>query len=192
MTRQEAFQTLQVYTKAQNLIRHHLATEAAMRAIARVYAARTKRFVNEEEWGLAGLLHDADYEITRKTPQRHTLYLEEKIGKIVPKDVMYAIKAHNYRYTGVQPIRAMDWALYTCDELTGFIIACALVQKEKKLIMVTTDSVIRKMQDQSFAKSVDRQQILVCEKMLGFTLKEYVGVVLSAMQAVAIDLGFEA
>lgn len=191
MTRQDAFQTLQVYTKSTPLIRHHLAVEASMRALARVYAGRKKGFVNEESWGLVGLLHDADYELTRKHPEQHTIYLEGKIGKIVPADVMYSIKAHNVRYTGIRPITAMDWALYACDELTGFIVMCALEQKEKRLSLVTTGTVITKMENSSFAKSVDRAQILSCEQMLGFSLKEFVGVVLSAMQSVAIDLGFE-
>ncbi len=191
MTRQEALQTLQVYTKAPNLLRHHYAVEAAMRAVCKVYNARTKAFVNEEAWALAGLLHDADYELTRNTPEKHTLYLEEKIGKVLPKDVMYAIKAHNYKYTGVVPQSAMDWALYTCDELTGFVIACALVQKDKKISSVTVEKVIKKMQDTSFAKSVDRSQIIACEEKLGFPLREYIGIVLAAMISIAVDLGFD-
>ena len=191
MIRPEALQTLQVYTKAPNLIRHHLAVEAAMRAIAKVYNARTHGFVNEEAWALAGLLHDADYELTRSAPKKHTFYLEEKIGKILPPEVMYAIKAHNYKYTGLPPKSAMDWALYTCDELTGFIIMSALAQKNKRLLMVTVDLVLRNMQDQGFAKNVDRTQILLCEERLGIPIREFVGIVLASMQAIAIDLGFE-
>lgn len=190
MTRQEALQTLQVYIKTQNLIRHHLAVEAAMRAICRVYNAKTHAYVNEEAWALSGLLHDADYEITRNTPEKHTLYLEEKIGQILPKEVMYAIKAHNYKYTGLVPQSPMDWALYTCDELTGFIIASALVQKNKQISSVTVDFVIKKMQEKSFAKSVDRAQILLCEQRLSFPIQEYIGIVLIAMQDIATDLGF--
>ena len=191
MTRPEALQTLQVYTKAPNLIRHHLAVEAAMRAIARLYNARTHGFINEEFWGLTGLLHDADYELTRNTPKKHSLYLEEKIGKILPPEVMYAIKAHNYKYTGLPPKSPMDWALYTCDELTGFIIMSALSQKNKRLLTVNAEMVLKNMQDQNFAKNVDRTQILLCEGQLGIPIREYVGVVLASMQAIAIDLGFE-
>lgn len=192
MTRQDALQTLQVYTKDQSLIRHHYAVEAAMIAICRVYNAKTKAFVNEDWWAITGLLHDADYEITRNTPEKHTLYLEERLGNTLPKEVMYAIKSHNYKYNGVVPTSAMDWALYTCDELTGFIISCALKLKEKRLNLVTADMVISKMADQKFAKSVDRSQIVACEQKLGFTLKEYIGITLAAMQAIAIELGFEA
>lgn len=191
MTRQEALQTLQLYTKAPNLLRHHYAVEAAMRAICKVYNAQTHALVNEEVWALAGLLHDADYELTRKTPERHTLFLEEKIGKILPPEVMYAIKAHNYKYTGVAPTTAMDWALFTCDELTGFIVASALIQKDKKLSSVTVDFILKKMQDKSFAKSVDRSQIMACEEKLGFPIRVYIGIVLGSMLAIAQDLGFD-
>lgn len=192
MTRQEALQTLQVYTKSPNLIRHHYAVEAAMKGIGRLYASKYQKFVNEEQWGLAGLLHDADYELTRSTPERHTFYLEERLGKVLPKEVMYAIKAHNYQHTGCQPATAMDWALFACDELTGFIIICTLESKEKKLSYLTVDTVLKKIQDQSFAKNVDRSQILSSEAKLGMPIREFVGIVLSSMQAIAIDLGFEA
>ncbi len=191
MTRQEAIQTLQVYTKAPNLIRHHLAVEAAMRAICRVYAAKTRKAENEESWAIAGLLHDADYELTRSHPEKHTLYLEEKIGNVLSKDVLSAIKAHNYRFTGIPPQTSMDWALYTCDELTGFVISCALSQREKKLNTVTVDMVIQKMQDSNFAKNVDRAQIVICEEKLGFPIREYTAIVLSAMQQITQSLGFE-
>ena len=191
MTRPEAIQTLQVYTKSPNLIRHHFAVEIAMRAICRVYGAKSHAYINEEFWALTGLLHDADYEITRNDPKRHTLYLEEKIGSVIPKEVMYAIKAHNYSYTGVVPQSAMDWALYTCDELTGFVIACILSQKVKTVSTVSIDMILQKLQDTSFAKSVDRAQIVACEEKLGFPIREYIGIVLGAMQSIATDLGFE-
>lgn len=193
MTRPEALQTLQVYTKSPNLIRHHLAVEISMRAICRVFGAKTHAYIKEEDWALAGLLHDADYELTRNDPNKHTLYLEEKIGSVLPKEVMYSIKAHNYNYTGLVPQTAMDWALYTCDELTGFVIAVTLAQKQKqKLIsLVTVEMVLRKMQDTNFAKSVNRAQIVACEEKLGFPLKEYIGIVLGAMQSIAKELGFE-
>lgn len=192
MTRQEAFQTLQVYVKSPNLIRHHLAVEAAMRAICKNYSARTKNQLNEEAWGITGLLHDADYELTRNTPEKHTLYLEERLSNSLPKEIMYAIKAHNYKYTNVPPISPMDWALYTCDELTGFVIAAALVQKDKKISSVTVEFIQRKLKEESFAKSVDRAQIYACEQSLKIPLSTYIGIVLAAMQAIATDLGFEA
>lgn len=191
MTRQEALQTMQTYVKTPNLYRHHLAVEAAMKAICRYHSLRTHTINNESSWALAGLLHDADYELTRNAPEKHTLYLEERLGKIIPKEVMYAIKAHNYKYTKTPPKSPMDWALYTCDELTGFIIAAALVQKDKKLSSVTVEFVLKKLNEPSFAKSVDRTQIMVVEQALKIPIAEYIKIVHGAMLAIAIDLGFE-
>lgn len=192
MTREEAYQTLTVYTKSQDLIRHHLAAEVAMKTIAKfIIDNQNKKNIDIEEWGIVGLLHDADYELTRNTPERHTLLLEEKIGATLPADVMHAIKAHNYKYTGVELESLMDWAMYTCDELTGFVIACALIQKDREISSVTSDFVIKKMKESSFAKSVDRNQINLCEEKLNISLFEYVGIVLNAMKEISPDLGFE-
>jgi len=189
MTRDEAYQTLTVYTQSQNLIRHHLAAEAAMRAIAKYLTDRTRIPYDEDEWGITGLLHDADYELTRKTPERHTLYLEEKLGKQIPERIMHAIKAHNYNFTQVKPVTTLDWAIYTCDELTGFIVACTLVIPDKKLKSVTVDFVLKKMQEKSFAKSVNREQIKMCEETLEIPLREFVRIVLTVMQKIDGELG---
>lgn len=191
MTRQEAFQTLQVYTKSQNLIRHHLATEAAMKAIGQRLIERKVPDIDLEMWGITGLLHDADYEMTRNDPASHTLVLEDKLRDVLPPEVIHAIKAHNYKYTGIQPRSYMDWALYACDELTGFVIACALIVKGKKIGNVDVDFIMKKMQERSFAKSVDRQQIYSCDTMLGFMVPDFIQIVLNAMTAIANDLGFD-
>lgn len=189
MTRDGAYQTLTVYTQSQNLIRHHLAAEAAMRSLADFFAKKTGQFIDVEKWGITGLLHDADYEITRKTPAKHTLYLEEKLGEQIPEDIMYAIKAHNYAYTKIEPKSLLDWALYCCDELTGFIVACTLVLPDKKIKSLTVDFVLKKMEDNSFAKSVNREQIRLCEKSLGIKLYDFIQIVLSSMQAIDTSLG---
>lgn len=189
MTRDGAYQTLTTYVQSQSLIRHHLAVEASMRTLAQYFSKTKNHFIDPEEWGITGLLHDADYELTRKTPEKHTLYLEEKLGDQIPEKTMYAIKAHNYAYTKVEPISLMDWALYTCDELTGFIVACTLVQQDKKIKSVTVDFVLKKLDDLSFAESVNREQIKLCEKSLGVTLPEFVQIVLTCMQSIDEELG---
>lgn len=188
MTRDGAYQTLTVYTQSQNLIRHHLAVESAMRSLAQ-YLSKTKgQYFDPEEWGIAGLLHDADYELTRNHPEKHTLYLEEKLGEQIPEKIMHAIKAHNYAYTKVEPISFMDWALYCCDELTGFIVACTLVLPDRKIKSVTVEFILKKMDDLSFAQSVNREQIKLCEKSLGIKLSEFIQIVLSSMQAIDSEL----
>ncbi len=189
MTRESAYQTLTVYTQSQSLIRHHLAVEAAMRALAVSFSQQTNIPQNEEEWGITGLLHDADYELTRKNPEKHTLYLEEKMKDQIPPHIMHAIKAHNYAYTKIEPKTPMDWALYTCDELTGFIVYCALKLSDKKLTDLNADIVFQKLQDASFAENVPRAQIYQCEKSLGIPIKNFIQIVLSSMQAIDSKLG---
>lgn len=189
MTRDGAYQTLTVYTQSQNLIRHHLAAEAAMRSLANYLSQTKNQYFDPEEWGMTGLLHDADYEITRHTPEKHTLYLEEKLGEQIPEKIMYAIKAHNFAYTKVEPISLMDWAMYCCDELTGFIVACALVTPSKKLKDVTVEFVLKKMEDSSFSRSVNREQIRLCEKSLAISLNDFIQIVLFAMKSIDAELG---
>ncbi len=189
MTRDGAYQTLTVYTQSQNLIRHNLAVEAAMRTLAKYLSTVKNQYFDTEQWGITGLLHDADYELTRKTPEQHTLYLEEKLGEQIPPEIMYAIKAHNFAYTKVEPISLMDWSLYTCDETTGFIVACALVLPDKKLKSVTVEFVIKKMEDLSFASNVNRDQIKLCEKSLNIPLPEFTKIVLTSMQSIDSELG---
>lgn len=191
MTRQEALQTLQFYTKSQALIRHHLAVEAAMKAVAQKLIERSGQGINIDTWGLVGLLHDADYEITRKTPEKHTLYLEEKLGNVLAQDVLQAIKSHNSKYTKVHPRALMDWALYAIDELTGIIITLTLQQKEKKIHSVSSIAVLNYINSKSFERSPMRAQIVSCETELRMPIAEFVGVVLLSMQAIANELGFE-
>jgi len=163
--------------------------ESAMRAIGDYIAKKKNTYIDLEKWGVTALLHDADYELTRKHPEQHTLYLEEKMGDQIPPDIMYAIKAHNYAYTKVEPISMLDWALYTCDELTGFIDACVLDSKSKKIHDLTPDIILEKLLDSSYTKSVNRDQIYLCEKSLGIPIRDYVQIVLSSMQAIDTELG---
>ena len=126
MTREEALGLVKSLIKNKNLVKHHLAAEACMRALARHFGE------DEEIWGLVGLLHDADYEITEKDPERHTL----ELGKIlrekgVDEAVIRAAQSHSDS-SGVPRDTLMAKALYACDELTGLIVAAALVHPDKK------------------------------------------------------------
>jgi len=160
-----------------------------MRALCSYLIKSKGTALDIEQWGITGLLHDADYELTRKHPEQHTLYLEEKLGEQIPPEIMYAIKAHNYAYTKVEPKSPLDWALYTCDEMTGVIDACALDLKDKKIDNLTVNDVIEKLSNPKFAKTVNRTQINLCEKALGIPLPEFIQIVLSSMQAIDTELG---
>lgn len=183
MTRDEAHKILTDLIKNQNLVKHHLATEAVMRALA-------KRFREDENrWELVGLLHDADYELTKDNPEKHTLVLEERIGKDLEPDIMRAIKSHNKEYSGVEPQSKMEWAIYTCDELTGLIVAAALIHPDKKLNSIDADFILRRFDEASFARGADRKRITPCEEKLGIPLKEFIEIALKAMQDISSELG---
>ena len=188
MTRDDAYQILHSLVKNENLIKHHLAAEAAMKAL---YKRLTPTPIPQEEeaWGIVGLLHDADYELCKNHPERHTLILEEKIGDKLDPKLMHAIKSHNWQNNGVVPKTRLDWSIYCCDELTGLIIAATLIHPEKKLGLLTVDFVMNRFNEPSFAKGANRAQILMCEKELMIPLPEFVEIVLKAMQEISSELG---
>jgi len=161
-----------------------------MRALAQKLISRGEQSIDIEAWGLTGLLHDADYEITRKTPQKHTLYLEEKLGSVLPTEVLHAIKSHNSTLTNTTPETLLDWGLLTVDELTGVIINISLQQKNKAIRIITTDMVLNYMNEKQFINSPIRTQIYQCETKLQIPIREFVGIVLPSMQSIANELGF--
>lgn len=183
MTREEAYKLVTDWTENKNLVKHMLAVEAEMRALARHLGE------DEEQFGLAGLIHDADYEKYPKEHPRKTLEELKKRG--APEWLVNAVEAHAWKYNGMtrEPETKLEWALYTCDELSGFIIACALVRPDKKLSSLTVESVLKKWSEKSFAAGVHRPQIELCEEKLGIKLKEFISICLKALQDISGDLG---
>ncbi len=187
MTREQAYTILTSLIKNQNLLKHHLACEAIMGSLCKSLNVKADEELIKK-WKLTGLLHDADYELTREQPYRHTLELEERIGKELPPDVLYAIKAHNFGYSGAEPKSLMDWSLYCCDELSGLIIAAALVHPDKKLSGLTVDFVQRKFDEKKFAEGANRTQIKMCETKLNIPLDQFIRICLNAMQNISSSL----
>lgn len=183
MNRDQGYNLLTEMVKNQNLIRHGLAVEAIMRSLA-------KRFnEDEEEWGIVGLLHDADYEVTDKDPKRHTLEISRRLKELgVSERITSAIQAHSDE---IKPNRenSLERSVYAADELSGLITACALVRPEKKLSAVSVESVMKKFKSPSFAAGAKRENILTCEKDLNIPLEEFVKIALEAMQSVSESLG---
>src|SRR4051794_23468774 len=123
MTRAAAYEILTKYIKNPNLIKHCLAAEVTMKALyKRLVPHAHQTGVGEEIWGITGLLHDADYEMSKGYPEKHGLLLFEQ-EQYIPMDIAQAIKSHNYHYTNVMPHDVMDWAITCCDQLTGLIVA---------------------------------------------------------------------
>lgn len=189
-TRQDAWTLMTQYTASESLRRHMLAVEAAMRAYAGKFGG------DEEAWGMAGLLHDFDYEQhpnpeAKANPNEHPLFgsriLEEQ-G--YPDDVIYAIKTHA-SYLNLPRLSLMDKALFAVDELTGMITAAALVRPDKNLYGLEARSVRKKMKDKAFARGVNRDDVVGGAEELGVDLDEHIQFVIEAMRAVAPELGLD-
>ncbi|SHH37287.1 HDIG domain-containing protein [Caloranaerobacter azorensis DSM 13643] len=182
MNRIEALKHVKANIKNKNLIKHMLATEAVMIGLARKFKQ------DEEKWGLAGLLHDIDYEQTANNPEKHSLVgakMLEELG--YDKDIIYAVKVHNDIH-GLERISLMDKALYSSDPLTGLIVAAALILPEKKLSKIDTKFILNRFKEKSFAKGANREQIAAC-KELGLELEEFIEIGLSSMQQISEELG---
>ena len=174
-------------TNKENLIRHLLAVEAAMRGLAERFGG------NIEEWGLLGLIHDADWEKTESNPESHTLFTLEwlKGMGLDAGPFINAIKAHNRKLTKLfgEPDTEMSWSLDCVDELTGFIIAVALVRPEKKLATVDLSSIKKKWKQKEFARAVNRESIEACESKLNIPLDEFISITLRSLQGIADKVG---
>jgi putative nucleotidyltransferase with HDIG domain len=182
MNREDAYALLCEYTESVALRRHMLAVEAAMKA----YAARFGEDV--EKWGIVGLLHDFDYERWPQPPDHPLQGARILADRGYPDDVIYAIKSHA-DYVGDCPrLSAMDKTLYACDELAGFISACALVRPEG-IYGMKAKSVRKKMKQKSFAAAVNRDDIQQGAEELGVDLNEHIQFVIDAMTPHAEDLG---
>ncbi len=192
MNRDDAYELLMQYMKNKNLIKHSLAAEVTMRALYRhLTIEEMQNPETEEKWGITGLLHDIDYERAQATNQldKHGILLFANNEVELPDEIAYAIMAHNYQATKVLPHKPMDWAITTCDQLTGLITACALVRPDKKLASVTEEAVMKKFGQKAFAAGADREVIKLCEEKLDIPLDEFITIALKAMQGIHKDLG---
>ena len=186
ISREKAVEILNRHLKNRNLFRHCLAVEAAMKGLAEYFNE------DKEKWGIVGLLHDGDWEETKNNPQLHTIKMVEwlKEEKEEDKEILRAIFSHNFAHNGQnQPQSKIEWALYTCDELTGLIFATALVMPNRKLALVTVESVLKKFPSKSFAAGVNREQIKMCQEKLGLPLDKFIEIVLRAMKKISYQLG---
>jgi putative nucleotidyltransferase with HDIG domain len=172
------------FTQSDSLRKHALAVEACMRAYARKLGG------DEELWGLVGLLHDFDYE-KYPSPEHHPYKGCEILKERgYSEEVRRAIMSHA-EYSGVARISPMEKALFACDELAGFITACALVKPGKSLAEVEAKSVRKKMKDKAFARSVHREDIVKGAEDLGVDLEEHIAFCIEAMKGIAAELGLE-
>jgi putative nucleotidyltransferase with HDIG domain len=182
--RESAWGLLTEFTQSESLRKHALAVEACMRAYAR------KTGGDEELWGVVGLLHDFDYEkypSLEEHPYKGSEILKERGYS---EEVRRAILSHA-EYTGVARVSPMEKTLFACDELAGFITACALVKPGKSLAEVEAKSVRKKMKDKAFARSVHREDIIQGAADLELDLEEHIVFCIEAMRAISSALGLD-
>jgi len=179
---EEAIQLLNENIKAENMRKHCLASEAVLRAVAK------KLNKNEDEWGIAGLLHDIDVEITNADPYTHGPYAGKILKGKVTDNMLDAIMMHNEVATGKERTTEFQHALAAGETITGLITATALVYPDKKIASVKPKSITKRMKQKAFAASVKRENILECEK-IGIPLNEFAELSLRAMQEINNALG---
>jgi putative nucleotidyltransferase with HDIG domain len=179
-TRDDALALLELWVENEGLRNHMKSVEAAVRFYARAAGE------DEERWGLAGLLHDLDWE---KHPDEHPLRAVEALRERgYPEEVLHAILAHRPDFTGVAPETALDRTLLACDEITGLVTACALV-RPTGIDDLTPKSVKKKMKDKAFAAGVDRDDVRHGVELLGVDLDTHIANVIDAMRQIADELG---
>ena len=188
-TREDAWQLVNEYTQNQNLVRHMLAVEAAMRAYAEKFGE------DPDLWGLVGLVHDFDYErYPDLSVEGHPVVGARLLREWGwPEEIVRGVLAHAGEYTGVLPASTMEKTLVAVDELTGFLVAVALVRPSKDIRDITKiRSVKKKWKDRSFAAAVNREEIEHACQALGVDLwTEHVPLVLEAMKEIAPELGLD-
>ena len=181
--RQSAWELLTEYTQNENLRKHALAVEACLRAYARKYGE------DEEKWGVAGLIHDFDYEKYPNAPDHPLKGSEILKERGYSEEVRQAILGHA-DYTGVPRETRMAQALFACDELAGFITACALVRPDR-LRTLEARSVRKRMKDKAFARGVKREDLRAGAELLGLPLEEHIANVIAFMRSQAEALGLK-
>ena len=188
-TRDDALSLVHEFTASDSLRKHMLAEESAMRAYAE------KKGEDIERWGLAGLIHDFDYErfpnpahsATDEHPAEGVRILR---GRGWPEDILDAILGHA-QYSGVPRLSLMSRTLFAVDELTGLITATALVRPSRSVHEVEAKSVRKKMKDKAFARGVSREDVIQGAEALGVDLDEHIAFVIGAMQRSASALGLQ-
>lgn len=181
-TRDEALEILHEYTKSESLRKHGIAVEAVMKAFAE------KQREDVHKFGLVGLLHDFDYERYPNAPDHPLKGSEILRSKNFPEEIIYAIQCHA-DYLGLERKTLLDKAIFAFDELTGFVIACALVKPTKSLSEIEPKSVRKKLKDKAFARSVIREDIYKGTEQLGSDLDELILFVAQSLKPVATEIG---
>jgi uncharacterized protein len=177
----------------QNLRRHCYAVGYALAAYYDYYKQMGKDVgaLTKEQWQIVGTLHDADWEETAQQIEKHTLTTIDWLKDYpVAPEIIDALKSHNTKITKLRdPQTLLEWTMECCDELTGFIVAIALIMPSKSLKDVTVERILKRFKQKEFARQVDRSQITQCEQKVGIATAKFVEITLKAMQENSVELG---
>lgn len=180
MNRSEAFELAKSKFANKNLFKHVLAVEAVMKGLADYFQE------DAEKWGLAGLLHDLDYEETMDDPDRHSLVTEEILKDYdIDPEIIEAIKCHNDK---APRTKLIGKAIYAADPVTGLVVAAALMHPDKKLHSIDVQFILRRFKEKRFAAGANREQIKTCDDF-GLSLEEFLDISLKSMQSINKELG---
>ena len=182
--RLNAWSVLTEFTKSDSLRKHARAVEASMRAYADSYGE------DPDTWGVAGMLHDFDYEMHPRAPHHPLKGAEILLARGVPEQIVHAILAHA-DYSGVPRVSRLDRALYACDELSGFVHAVALVRPGRVISGLEPPSVRKKLKDKAFARTVNRDDVYRGAAELAVDLDEHIAFVIAALTDVAPEIGLD-
>ena len=182
MNREEALKILKENLPNQNLVKHSLAVEAMMKALAEHFKE------DSERWALAGLLHDIDYDKVKDDLSQHSLAGAEILKELgLAEDICQAVKTHNEAH-GIAPETLMEKALFVADPFTGLLVAATLVLPSKKIKDLTPENVLNRFKENSFARGASREIIIKCQELLGLKLEEFIKIGLEAMQEIDQEL----
>ena len=183
ISREQALARLREYVKHEKTVKHCLASEAVLRALARRLGE------DEDRWGLTGLLHDIDVEVTNADPKVHALKAEELLADFqFDEEMLDAMRMHNDEATGIPRSTRFQHALAAGETITGLIYATTLVYPDKKIEHVKYKSVRKRMKEKAFAASVNRDHIMECEQ-LGIPLDEFIQISVDAMRGISESIG---
>lgn len=191
ISREEAFKLVEKYVTTPWLKLHMRESEVIMMALA-------KKFDEDDEvWGISGLIHDLDYDYVGKDPKRHVVEFDKilemeslVVGEDIPEEMYHAIKSHYEEHPDIQQKREskLDYALSASETISGFLVACALVQPDKKISSVDVESVKKKFKKKDFAKAVRRELIYDIEK-IGMSLDEFIEISLKSLREIDTEIG---
>jgi len=191
ISREEAFKLVEKYVTTPWLKLHMRESEVIMRALARKFGE------DENVWGISGLIHDLDYDYVGKDPKRHVVEFDKilemeslVVGEDIPEEMYHAIKSHYEEHPDIQQKREskLDYALSASETISGFLVACALVQPDKKISSVDVESVKKKFKKKDFAKAVRRELIYDIEK-IGMSLDEFIEISLKSLREIDTEIG---